>query len=382
MTTFLRLDATGTPMRCGTARKGPWDPLPLDERRAAQPAERRPVRLDAGRGHGLGSAAPRKKKSFSLLGTTGRIREPDGRRSPSAITTATGSSGCSWRPRPASVGARRDPRSPGSAPIRAMAGTQGHRRQCSTASRIATMRRWCSGGSFARCPPGADSSVSRRATRPSSHDDGARRVRQPAVRAGAGGVDTAGRRSRGRRRGAVAGRACTRTPRLARRGGRTRLPSLRLARRRVSVPGNSRNGPGRRGGLGLSVPHSALVPSGQEVWLEVARQSARAVVDLERRSLALAAVLTERAVHNAMVVHAAFGGSTNLLLHLPAVAHAAGLPRPSVADWIEVNRAVPRLVSVLPNGPVHHPTVRVFLAVGSRRSCSISVVSACCTWIV
>ena len=116
--------------------------------------------------------------------------------------------------------------------------------------------------------------------------------------------------------------------------------------------------------LGLSVPHSALVPSGQEVWLEVARQSARAVVDLERRSLALAAVLTERAVHNAMVVHAAFGGSTNLLLHLPAVAHAAGLPRPSVADWIEVNRAVPRLVSVLPNGPVHHPTVRVFLAGG------------------
>jgi len=116
--------------------------------------------------------------------------------------------------------------------------------------------------------------------------------------------------------------------------------------------------------LGLSVPHSALVPSGQEVWMEVARQSARAVVDLERRSLALADVLTERAVHNAMVVHAAFGGSTNLLLHLPAVAHAAGLPRPSVADWIEVNRAVPRLVSVLPNGPVHHPTVRVFLAGG------------------
>jgi putative YjhG/YagF family dehydratase len=116
--------------------------------------------------------------------------------------------------------------------------------------------------------------------------------------------------------------------------------------------------------LGLSVPHSALVPSGQEVWMEVARQSARAVVDLERRRLALADVLTERAVHNAMVVHAAFGGSTNLLLHLPAVAHAAGLPRPSVADWIEVNRAVPRLVSVLPNGPVRHPTVRVFLAGG------------------
>jgi putative YjhG/YagF family dehydratase len=46
------------------------------------------------------------------------------------------------------------------------------------------------------------------------------------------------------------------------------------------------------------------------------------------------------------------------------VAHAAGLRRPTVDDWIEVNRRTPRLVSVLPNGPVHHPTVRAFLAGG------------------
>ena len=65
-----------------------------------------------------------------------------------------------------------------------------------------------------------------------------------------------------------------------------------------------------------------------------------------------------------MVVHAAFGGSTNLLLHIPAIAHAAGLPRPTVDDWTRINRRVPRLVDVLPNGPVGHPTVRVFLAGG------------------
>ena len=65
-----------------------------------------------------------------------------------------------------------------------------------------------------------------------------------------------------------------------------------------------------------------------------------------------------------MAVHAAFGGSTNLLLHIPAIAHAAGLPRPTVDDWIAINRRVPRLVDVLPNGPPHHPTVRVFLAGG------------------
>jgi putative YjhG/YagF family dehydratase len=65
-----------------------------------------------------------------------------------------------------------------------------------------------------------------------------------------------------------------------------------------------------------------------------------------------------------MVVHAAFGGSTNLLLHIPAVAYHAGLPRPSVEDWININRRVPRLVDALPNGPIGHPTVRVFLAGG------------------
>ena len=75
-------------------------------------------------------------------------------------------------------------------------------------------------------------------------------------------------------------------------------------------------------------------------------------------------VLTPASIRNATVVHAAFGGSTNLLLHIPAIAHAAGLKLPTVEDWIEVNRRVPRLVSVLPNGPVHHPTVRVFLAGG------------------
>jgi len=116
--------------------------------------------------------------------------------------------------------------------------------------------------------------------------------------------------------------------------------------------------------LGMSLPHSALSPSGEPVWTDMAVRSARAVVELEKRGLKLKDILTDAAVRNAMVVHAAFGGSTNLLLHIPAIAYTAGLKRPTVQDWIEVNRAVPRLVSVLPNGPVHHPTVRAFLAGG------------------
>jgi putative YjhG/YagF family dehydratase len=116
--------------------------------------------------------------------------------------------------------------------------------------------------------------------------------------------------------------------------------------------------------LGLSLPHSALAPSGQPIWIDTARRSARCLVSLEARGIATRDVVTEAAVRNAMMVHAAFGGSTNLLLHLTAVAHAAGLRRPVVEDWIDVNRRVPRLVDVLPNGPRNHPTVRVFLAGG------------------
>lgn len=116
--------------------------------------------------------------------------------------------------------------------------------------------------------------------------------------------------------------------------------------------------------LGMSLPHSALAPSGQPVWVDMAVRSARALHQLESRKLAMRDILTPASIQNAMVIHAAFGGSTNLLLHIPAIAHAAGLKPPTVEDWIDVNRRVPRLVSVLPNGPVHHPTVRVFLAGG------------------
>ncbi len=116
--------------------------------------------------------------------------------------------------------------------------------------------------------------------------------------------------------------------------------------------------------LGITLPHAALVPSGQPIWRDMARRSARALRALASKGVTIRKVLTEAAVRNAMAVHAAFGGSTNLLLHIPAIAYSAGLPRPSVDDWHTINVRVPRLVSVLPNGPFYHPTVRAYLAGG------------------
>ena len=116
--------------------------------------------------------------------------------------------------------------------------------------------------------------------------------------------------------------------------------------------------------LGFALTHTALAPSGEVVWLDMALRSARAVFAMQAAGLTTADVITDAALQNAMVTHAAFGGSTNLLLHIPAVAYAAGRSRPTVADWSHVNRQVPRLVDVLPNGPEFHPTVRAFLAGG------------------
>ena len=116
--------------------------------------------------------------------------------------------------------------------------------------------------------------------------------------------------------------------------------------------------------LGMSLGHSALAPSGHPIWLDMARRSAHALMALERRGIRMKDILTEAALHNAMVTHAAFGGSTNLILHVPAIAHAAGLRRPTAHDWTEINRRVPRIVDALPNGPRHHPTIQVFLAGG------------------
>jgi putative YjhG/YagF family dehydratase len=116
--------------------------------------------------------------------------------------------------------------------------------------------------------------------------------------------------------------------------------------------------------LGLAVVHSALAPSGQPIWLDMARRSARALIGMASQKITTKDILTQDSLHNAMTLHAAFGGSTNLLLHIPAIAHAARLPRPTVEDWKQINSNTPRLVDVMPNGPTGYGTVQVYLAGG------------------
>ena len=116
--------------------------------------------------------------------------------------------------------------------------------------------------------------------------------------------------------------------------------------------------------LGMAIGHSALAPSGHPIWIDMARRSAMALMALEASGITMSDVLSGSSIENGLAVHAAFGGSMNLILHLPAIAHAAGLRRPTAGDWARVSRQVPRLVDALPNGPRHFATVQVFLAGG------------------
>ena len=116
--------------------------------------------------------------------------------------------------------------------------------------------------------------------------------------------------------------------------------------------------------LGISITHSALCPSGTDAWRDIACRSARALVLCESIDITTNFIITNASLKNAMVVHAACGGSTNLLLHLPAIAHASGKYRMNVDDWNRVNKETPRIVDVLPNGPVGFPTSELYSAGG------------------
>ena len=190
---------------------------------------------------------------------------------------------------------------------------------------------------------------------PAGDDDGAGRLQRSAVRA------------RARRRDAAADRRAKTPARCRRSALATRTARSRskkpptLGCRACASPGGGCQFLGTAAtsqvvgeALGMALPHSALAPSGQPIWLDMARRSAQALMRARPARAAAAATSSPTpSIRNAMVVHAAFGGSTNLLLHIPAIAHRR---RAAAADGRRLERqstaSVPRLVDALPNGPV------------------------------
>jgi dihydroxy-acid dehydratase len=101
--------------------------------------------------------------------------------------------------------------------------------------------------------------------------------------------------------------------------------------------------------LGLALPGSALVPEPLTKLLRYARAAGKQVLRLLADGLTSRRILTREAFENAIVIHAAIGGSTNALLHLPAIAQEAGVQM-TIDDFDRIHREVPVLANVKTTG--------------------------------
>ena len=102
--------------------------------------------------------------------------------------------------------------------------------------------------------------------------------------------------------------------------------------------------------LGLSLPGSSSVPAFHSDKLLFARRTGKRIVDMVEEGLTARKILTEAAIENSVKVDLAIGGSTNSTLHLPAIARELGLALP-LERFNELNRKIPTLLSMSPNGP-------------------------------
>jgi dihydroxy-acid dehydratase len=101
--------------------------------------------------------------------------------------------------------------------------------------------------------------------------------------------------------------------------------------------------------LGLALPGSALVPEPLTKLLRYARAAGKQVLHLLAEGLTARRILTREAFENAIVLHAAIGGSTNALLHLPVIAKEAGVDI-TIDDFDRIHREVPVLANVKSTG--------------------------------
>ena len=101
--------------------------------------------------------------------------------------------------------------------------------------------------------------------------------------------------------------------------------------------------------LGMALPGSALAPAGSNMQKRIAHETGKRIVGLVKQDLRPSDVMTRKAFENAIKVHAAVGGSTNAVLHLPAIANELGITV-THNDFQELTKCIPLLTSILTAG--------------------------------
>ena len=104
--------------------------------------------------------------------------------------------------------------------------------------------------------------------------------------------------------------------------------------------------------LGIALPGNGTIPAVYADRDRLAKHAGEKVVELVKRDLKIGDVVTPGAIRNGMALDMAFGGSTNTMLHLTAIAATAGHPI-DMHDWVEVCESTPNLTRIAPAGPLH-----------------------------
>lgn len=104
--------------------------------------------------------------------------------------------------------------------------------------------------------------------------------------------------------------------------------------------------------LGIALEGNGTIPAVYSERIRLAKHAGMKVMELLEKGITARDLINEHSVHNGMVLDMAFGGSTNTMLHLTAIAHAAGCPV-TMDDWDEVCKQTPNLTRIAPAGPLH-----------------------------
>ena len=104
--------------------------------------------------------------------------------------------------------------------------------------------------------------------------------------------------------------------------------------------------------LGIALPGNGTIPAVSAARIRLAKRAGTAILDLINSNTTARVILTQSAFDNAIAVDMAIGGSTNTTLHLPAIAHEAGI-KLTLDRFDEISRRTPSLVKLSPSGPHH-----------------------------
>ena len=116
--------------------------------------------------------------------------------------------------------------------------------------------------------------------------------------------------------------------------------------------------------LGIALPGNGTIPAVYADRDRLAKRAGMRVVDLVKKDLKIKDIVTPAAIHNGMALDMAFGGSTNTMLHLTAIAATAEHPI-DMHDWVDVCEKTPNLSRIAPAGPMHIEDLNAVGGVGT-----------------